>query len=227
MLPAVNKPLLQHLVERLQRSRSIEGVIVATTVNATDEPIAELCEKIGVQCFRGSEDDVLARVLQCARANSVETIVEITGDCPLIDHTIADQLVALYLESRCDYASNVLRRTFPRGLDTQVFSTAVLQRVDTLTDHPLDREHVSLYIYKHPQLFSLVGLEAAPELARPEYRWTLDTEEDYTLIRTIFEQLYPENPCFTYQDVYKLLDAQPHLVEINREIKQKVVHYYE
>jgi spore coat polysaccharide biosynthesis protein SpsF len=221
--PILGRPMLELLIERLRRARSLDEVIVATTSNATDDVVEELCTRIGAGCFRGSEDDVLNRVLGAAHAYAVDVIVEITGDCPLIDPEVVDQLVELYREGNADYVSNVLKRTYPRGLDTQVFPTSVLEEVNRLTQDPVDHEHVSLYIYEHPERFRLRNLESG----LPEHDWnlrlTVDTPADFALIKTIYEELYPRNQAFGLRDVLGLFDRRPELPEINRDIKQKTV----
>lgn len=176
-----------------------------------------------VGCFRGSEEDVLDRVLNAAQAARAEVIVEITGDCPLVDPDVVDKVVGVYVATQCDYVSNTLRKTFPRGLDTQVFATRVLEEVSRLTRDPVDREHVSLYIYEHPGRFSLRNVESGFGSKYCGVRLTLDTPEDLALITRIFEALYPHNRAFTMHDVLELLDRQPELLEINQHIQQKVV----
>jgi spore coat polysaccharide biosynthesis protein SpsF len=221
--PILGRPTLELLIERLRRASSVEDVIVATTANATDDNVEELCRKIGAGCFRGSEDDVLDRVLSAAHQYDVGLIVEITGDCPLIDPAVVDQLVAMYREGGSDYCANVMKRTFPRGLDTQVFPTSVLEEVARLTDDPVDHEHVSLYIYNHPERFRLRNLESGLPEEFWDLRLTVDTPQDFDLIRQIYEELYPDNPAFGLDDVIALIKRRPELREINREIKQKVV----
>ena len=221
--PILGRPMLELLIERLRRAERVNDVIVATTSNHTDDTIEALCRKIGAGCFRGSEDDVLDRVLRAAHAFDVDLIVEITGDCPLIDPVIVDRLLEMYDEGGVDYVANVLKRTFPRGLDTQVFSTTVLEEVARLTDDPVDHEHVSLYIYEHPERFSLRNLESGLPETTWNYRLTVDTPQDFALITAIYESLYPVNFSFGLADVVDLLAARPELLELNREIQQKAV----
>jgi len=227
LLEGFKKPILEHQIERLRWSKHITDVIVATTTNATDDPVIELCDKLNVKYFRGSEENVLQRVLDTMRHHNTDIIVEITGDCPLIDYQVVDEVIEYYLNNQYDYVSNVMERTYPRGLDTQVFSKDVLEKVNSLTSHPMDREHVSIYIYKHPQTFSCSGIKLPANLAHPEYRWTLDTQDDYKFIKTVFEQLYPTNPKFSYKDIYQLIQKMPELLEINKAIQQKPTNYYE
>jgi len=221
--PILGKPMLELLIERLRRARHLDQVIVATTVNAPDDAIEALCRYLQVGCFRGSEDDVLDRVLGAAHAFAVDLIVEITGDCPLIDPEVADRLVEAFHVGKVDYVSNILKRTYPRGLDAQVFPTAVLEEVARSTQDPIDHEHVSLYIYEHPEWFRLRNLESGLPERYWDLRLTVDTLEDFTLVRAIYEALYPQNPAFLLKDVLGLLDHRPELLEINQEIKQKQV----
>ena len=223
LLPVLGRPLLDHLIERLKRARTLDTIIVATTTKATDDPIEALALDLGCGCFRGSEEDVLERVLCAAQRFGVDVVVEITGDCPLMDPAIIDVLVETFRLNRYDYVSNVLTRTYPRGMDTQVFPTAVLDEVARLTSDPVDHEHVSLYIYNHPERFSLHNVESGLPPRYYDLRLTVDTEEDFQLIRTIFEELYPEIADFSLGDILNLFDRRPELAEINRHVQQKKV----
>jgi len=221
LMKAAGRPMLQHMIERLQKVPSLDGVVVATTVNATDDPVVDLAERLGVGYFRGSEDDVLARVLDAARAHDADVIVETTGDCPLIDPTLVEACIQGYLDAGVDYVSNVLERTYPRGMDTQVFTTDVLADVAARTDDADDHEHVSLYIYSHPEIYSLKNMPGPPELSNPGLGLTLDTPEDFELIRHIFDALYPSDPDFDLAAVLALIDSDPRLAELNAHIGRK------
>src|SRR3954464_13192916 len=178
LLPALGKPLLELMVERLKRCRHLDAIVIATTEDASSDPLEELASRLGIGCFRGSEDDVLARVLGAAQAYDAELIVETTGDCPLIDPATVDLVISRFHEAGVDYCANNLERTYPRGMDAQAFPTAVLAEVASLTDDPSDREHVSLYIYEHPERYRLRNVASdRPESA--ELRLTVDTAEDY------------------------------------------------
>jgi spore coat polysaccharide biosynthesis protein SpsF len=222
LLEAAGKPLLEHMVERLRRARTLDAIVIATTAEVASDPIVALAERLGVGCFRGSEDDVLGRVLGAAQAHGAELIVETTGDCPLIDPAVLDLVVDQFDAGGVDYCSNTLERTYPRGLDVQAFPTAVLAEVAELTQAPADREHVSLYIYEHPERYRLRSVVSGrPELG--ELRVTVDTPEDYALIRAIFEALYPRDPAFGLDDFLDLLERSPALRELNRHVQQKPV----
>jgi spore coat polysaccharide biosynthesis protein SpsF len=220
LLEAAGKPLLEHMIERLRRARGLEAIVIATTAEASSDPIAELADRLGVGCFRGSEHDVLARVLGAADDHGADVIVETSGDCPLIDPEVVDRVLDRFLDGGVDYCSNTLERTYPRGMDVQVFPTAVLAEVAGLTDDPADREHVSLYIYEHPERYRLRSVVSErPETA--EVRLTVDMPEDYALIREIFEVLYPRDPAFGLDAILALLDERPELAALNRHVGQK------
>jgi spore coat polysaccharide biosynthesis protein SpsF len=223
LLPILGKPMLELLVERLKMARSLSGIVIATTENAPDDAIERLARQLGVGCYRGSEDDVLDRVLRAAQTAGAEIVVEITGDNPLVDPGVLDQVVSVFLQGNFHYVSNCLKRTYPLGLGVQVFPVAVLAEVALLTQDPADREHVSLYIYEHPERFSLFNVESGLLDNHSLLRLTVDTQEDFHLIKTIFEELYPENPRFTLADVLELLDRRPDLRDFNRHICQKRV----
>ncbi len=223
MKEIVGKPMLELLIERLKRTKRIDEIVVATTTEPEDRVIAELAERIGVKCFRGSSEDVLDRVLRAAKTYQGDIIVEMTGDCPLLDPVLVDRIINIYLENTYDYVSNAIKRTYPRGLDTQVFSVNVLNEVSKLTNDPADRENVSLYIYEHPERYRLYNVEAPPEYRHPGYRWTVDSKEDFQFVKEVYENLYYKNPDFLAADIMKLLKEKPDLCEINAYIKQKPV----
>lgn len=223
LLPLVGRPALERMVERVRRARGIDQIIVATTVNRTDDPIAELAQSLGIGCHRGSEEDVLQRVLDAANAYRIDVIVELTGDCPLIDPEVISAVVATYREAGVDYVSNCLSsRTFPLGMETQVFATRVLADVARRTSSAEDHEHVSLYIYRHPELYSLLN-HPAPAHFQSDLRLTLDTPADYELIRRVYETLYPANPEFGLADILALMKRQPELRSLNAGVQQKHV----
>ena len=218
---AVGKPMLELMIERLKRAPSLDGIVVATTVNATDDPVVALAERLGVGAWRGSEEDVLTRVLDAAVHHKIDVIVETTGDCPLIDPAAVEECIQVYRAARVDFVANVLERTYPIGMDTRIFSTAVLADVARRTDDPVDHEHVSLYIYRHPEIYTLRNVPAPPALTRPELALTLDTPEDYNLIKAIFEGLYPKNPAFTLAEVLAFLKRRPDLAVLNAHVRRK------
>jgi len=219
--PILGRPMLARMIERLQRVRRADAIVVATTEHPADEPIAKLAEELGVGCFRGSEDDVLDRVLKAARSADADLIVETTADCPLIDPGVIDQLIATFQSNAVDYCSNVLKPSYPRGLDCQVFPVSVLARVAELTRDPADREHVSLYIYEHPELFRLLTVASGLPKEAGLLRLTVDTPEDLELVRRIYRELYPADPTFGLKEILGLIEQLPELAYMNRHIQQK------
>lgn len=225
LMKILGRPVLELLVERLRRVSGVQEVVIATTVNKADDAICEFAKDRKIAFYRGSEEDVLERVLQAAKHYKADLIMEMTGDCPLLDPAESQKVVDFFMKnrSRYDYVSNILKRTYPRGLDTQIFPVSVLDEVARKTSDPADRENVSLYIYEHPKEYRCGNVEAPAEVKNPDLRLTLDTREDFELIKTIFERLYPNNPNFSIGDVMKLLRDHPEFAEVNRNIRQKAV----
>lgn len=224
LMPFVGKPALAHLIERLKRSQYLDEICVATTTNAADEPIVALARELGVSYFRGSEQDVLGRMLGAARSVGADTLVEITGDCPVVDHRVVDRGIEAFFTHDVDYVSNSLSPSYPGGFDVQVFPVSVLAEVDQLTQDPIDRTHVSYYIYQHPEKYRLYNVEAPPEAFAPELRVTLDEESDYTVIAAVFEALYPHSPDFSAAEVVTFLAAHPDVAVLNKNVRQKAPH---
>ena len=223
LLPVLGRPLLELMIERLRRVTLADDIMVATTDDPSCDPIAELAERLGVGVHRGSEVDVLGRVIDAARAAHAELIVETTGDCPLIDPATIDRVIASFLAADVDYCSNVLVRTYPRGMDVQVFPLTVLEEVNRLTTDPPDREHVSLYIYEHPERFRLLNVASGLDPDAAALRLTVDTPQDLSVVRVVFERLYHRQPDFDLADVLDLFRAEPELRELNATIRQKPV----
>jgi len=224
LLPIMGKPSLEWMIDRVRQATRIDEIVVATTINEADLPIVELCHKTGVSFFRGSEEDVLDRVLKAARSVEADLICELTGDCPLIDPELIDRAIEAHLSGEYDYTSTLLnKRTFPLGQEVQVFPTEVLARVDQLTGDPIDRVHVSCFIYQHPELFRLNGITAGPGEDGPDIRITLDTPEDYQLIQKVLEGLVGKSCSFGTSDIVSFFRASPELLRINEHIVQKSI----
>jgi spore coat polysaccharide biosynthesis protein SpsF len=222
MMNILGKPMLEHEIRRIQQSKLVDEIVIATTTKKEDDVIVELGNKLGISVYRGSSEDVLDRTLKAAKAVDGNIIVQINGDCPLIDPEVCDMVIKTYLDKRPDYACNSrLKATFPTGFDTEVFSVKVLEEVDKLTNNKFDREHVTLYIYEHPEKFKLLNVTASPELNRPDLRLTVDTIEDLELVREIYKELYKKNTYFSGKDIIELFNKKPELKKINSHIKQK------
>lgn len=221
MKPVLEKPLLEYQLERLQRARLVDQIVVATTINDTDQPIVDLCDRLCIRSYRGSENDVLARYHGAAIAHQADVIVRVTSDCPLIDPQVIDQTIQFYLDSypEYDYVSNSLVRTYPRGMDTEVFSFQSLDQAFHQAMAPGDREHVTPFIYFNPHQYNLGQVSYAQNLS--SHRWTVDTPEDLELITRIIESLYPIKPDFSLQDCLDLLCQYPEWSMLNQHIEQK------
>jgi spore coat polysaccharide biosynthesis protein SpsF len=221
LLPALGKPMLQHLVTRLRAVPSIDEIVLATTTNATDDVLVEFAHGVGIACYRGSEEDVMTRVIGAAESANAELLVEVTGDNPIIDPMIIEQTIRMFLANDCEYASNVEVRSYPDGMDTQVFRTETLKRSALMTNDRLDHEHVTLYIRNHPELFRQVHLVAPPDMHWPGLGLTLDEEADYQLLKTIIEHFGESDPLFSCQQVIQLLRANPDWLTINQSVHRK------
>lgn len=192
-------PMLWHVVQRLCHARTLDRIVVATSDRAADDAIATLCERMGVECFRGSEDDVLDRYYQAAKAYEADVIVRITADCPLIDPHVVDEVISTYLDSEFDYVTNTLRITYPAGLDTEVFSFAALEKAWKEARKPAEREHVTPYIRRSGK-FRVGGVENE-ETSRFFYRWTVDEPRDLEFVRRVYDELYTDEGLFHKDDV--------------------------
>jgi len=221
LLPVLGKPLLEYQVERLRRVRLSDDLMIATTENETDEPVVELCRRLRVAYFRGPEDDVLSRYFGAALEMKADNIVRVTADCPLIDPEIIDQVIDVFKSHRdqFDYVSNTLRQTYPRGMDAEVLPFNILKEAYAEAVQAEEREHVTPFIYLRPERYRLGSV--ANEVDYSPYRLTVDTGEDFQLIRLLIEKLYPGNPLFNLQDIMNLLLANPEWVAINSQVEQK------
>ncbi len=214
------EPMIVRVVERTQRAQTLDGVVVATTTEKTDDAVAALCASRDYDFTRGHATDVLARYLQAAQVHQADIVVRITGDCPLIDPGVIDRTVNAFIDSDppVDYASNRIVRSYPIGMDVEVVSLASLQRADQEATEAYHREHVTPYFYETAGRFEVLSVES--DTAYGELRWTVDTEEDLRFVREIYARL-KDNPDFGWRDVLELLEAEPGLIEINAHVRQK------
>lgn len=211
LAPILEKPLLQHVIERVAASTLVEGVILATTDKAEDDPVADLAQKLGVKCFRGSENDVLDRTYQAAQKFNVEHIVRVNGDCPLIDPKVIDRVVEVYLSGQYDYVTNIL--TFPDGQDVEAFARQALERAWKEAHAASDREHVTAYIRKAGS-FRVFEVRNSVDLSH--LKWSVDTEDDLKFVRAVNEQLGVNGAIFHMEDVIQALEDFPKIASINQ-----------
>lgn len=213
--PLLGVPMLARQIERLQRSTRLDQLVVATSDQAGDEAISALCAELGVPCFRGPLDDVLQRFHLAAQPFGPSQIVRLTGDCPLADPALIDELVELHLTGGYDYSSNCWDPSYPDGLDAEILSAATLDLLAGCAHTPTQREHVTYYIRQHEAQFKIGKLVRQPSLAH--LRWTVDEPADFALVEQIYQRLYPSNPAFATDDILALLAREPQLATLNTQ----------
>lgn len=218
------QPMVGHVVSRVRRLERVDRVAVAIPDGPSDDPLADyLATLSGVGVTRGPEDDVLARYVAAAAEAEADAVVRITADCPLLCPSVSQRVIDAFLDDPdgCDYASNGLERTFPRGLDTEVVATAALRAAHAEARQPADREHVTPFIWQRPERFRLRSVTDGED--HSDQRWTVDTPEDLALVRRIYEELWPGDPRFDYPEILGCLAAHPEWLELNREVRQKPI----
>ena len=213
LLHLFGKTVLEHIIRRLRYAKSIDEICVATTTNTSDDVIEEIAKNAGVHVYRGSEDDVLDRFYQAAKSVRADVICRVTADDPLKDPQVLDKIMQTYSEGRYDYVSNTMKPSYPEGIDIEIFSFKALEKAWQEGNMPSEREHVTPYIWKNPQLFQTYNVENSQDLSAN--RWTLDNAADWVFIQQIYDFLYRENSIFYMDDVLKLLDEHPYLTKIN------------
>ena len=212
--PIVGRPMLDLQLERLKRARAIDRLVVATSDQADDDPIAALCEELGIGVFRGSLSDVLARYCGALQEfGPADHVVRLTADCPLADPDVIDGCIARHLASGADYTSNGVKRTFPKGLDVEVMTAAALVRAHRNATARDEREHVTMHIYRNQQTFKLAHYVQERQLG--SLRWTVDTPEDLKMVTAVYQALYEDNPDFRQADILALIASHPEIAVIN------------
>jgi len=216
------KPLLEIQIERLRRSRYIDRIIIATTDSPANDPIEDLASCLGCGCFRGSEDDVLGRVVGALASFEIGIHAEFQGDNPLPDPEVVDFVIGFFLEHpELDYVTNALKTTYPPGQEVSVYRAATLADAEK---HAIDspfREHVGIHIYQHPDRYRLHNIEAPDKFRRPEFHLEVDTKEDFCLIEAIYTHFAPKNPRFSLGDIISFLDLNPDLTRQNASILRR------
>lgn len=210
------KPNLYHVYNRVRRSKKIDRVIIATTDQSEDDIVYEFCRENEIDCFRGSQEDVLDRYYRCCidiNISQNDSIARITADCPLIDPNIIDEVIDFYNKNNFDYVSNTIETTFPDGLDLEVFSWKTLEKAWVNASLLSEREHVTPFIKKNSEIFNIGNYKNNKDLSH--LRWTLDEIEDYQLINIIYENLYTEEGFFGSKEILAFLNKNPDLNKIN------------
>lgn len=210
--PLGHKTVLENIIERISRSRLVERIVVATTINKLDDELAKFIENnLKTDLFRGSENDVLSRFYNCALKYKPGTIIRITADDPLKDPEIIDYAIGIFEDEQCDYCSNTIQPTYPEGLDVEVFSFAALEKAYQNAHLKSEREHVTPFIWKNPEMFKIKSFQFEEDLS--DWRWTLDNEDDYVFMNKIYDHFKKND--FHYKDVIQYLKKNPHISGIN------------
>ena len=213
MKPILGQPMLLRQIERVGRAAMLGSLVIATSEDATDDPIERFCAEHGVGCFRGSLDDVLDRFYRVAKDRAPEYVVRLTGDCPLADPNVIDTIVRFCLDGDYDYATNAIQPSFPDGLDVEVFKFACLEAAWREATLPSQREHVTPFIHQQPGRFKIGHYRRPRDLSH--LRWTVDEPADFELVRQVYELLYPVKPDFGTDDILELLERRPDLKMLN------------
>ena len=224
MYKVAEKPLLGHLISRLQRSKKLDDIVVATSVNAENDLIESYCKENSIACFRGDEDDVLERTLGALHKMNATIGVEVFGDCPLIDPIIVDMNIDEFLndENDPDFVGNDLKTTFPPGMDVEVFKVSALEDSSCRIVDKAIREHGTLYIRQNPQIYKVSNIEAPKKWYQPDLELEVDTEEDVYVVSKIFEHFHAlNNENFGIDDIINFMDSNPDLKKMNAEVPRR------
>jgi len=214
------KPMLWHLIKRVEKSKLIDKIVIATTVEKQDDAIEEFAKKEGIDCFRGSEMDIMDRLYNALKAFNGDIGVRITGDCPLVDHQVIDKLIGYYLEHKdeFDIVTNIFPPTHPQGLSVEVFPREILERALNEMNDPFWREWVTVYFYENPDKYRVANIKNEENFAH--HRWTVDYEEDYKFVDAVFSALGPNGEDFTMEDILKFLVKHDEIYNLNRGFKR-------
>jgi len=222
LMTVFNNPLLGYLIERLSRVKLADEMVIATTKNSQDDAIEEFCISNKINCYRGSEDNVLSRYYDASIKFKANYIVRVCSDSPLVDPLILDKMIESFFNRKCDYLSNTINQTYPLGMNIEIFSQKALKRTYINHSKNYEREHVTPYIYTHPKLFDI-----CQEHLNKDYsflRLTVDENEDFILVKKIIERLYLANNEFSLGDIIKEYEKNPDLFLINRNVAQKTIN---
>ena len=215
-------PALARLHARLRQSERLDGIVLATTENPADDALAEWADSAGLACFRGSEDDVLLRVVEAHRLMNSDVVVEVCGDTPLIDPGVIDMAIDTFSTNECDVVSTTWAPSFPQGIDAQVFPLKALEDVEARVTDPAVREHVSLHFYENPARYRVIHLMAPPRWRAPELRCQLDYPEDLRFINEVYARLAPRfGDRFGVEEILETVRREPHLADINRHREER------
>ncbi|RZD44667.1 MAG: acylneuraminate cytidylyltransferase [Thaumarchaeota archaeon] len=211
------KPLLEHQIDFLKQSELSDQIIIATTTLLEDNKIEDLANRINITCFRGNRDDVLERYYKCAKKFKGDLIVRITADNPLVEPTLVDKIIQLAINSKCDFATNMIKQTYPLGYLVEVFPFNILENLYLNQKDPLTREHVTYHIKRNPTLYNIQNYSLPQEIAHPEWRLAVDEEKDFEIMKKIFSFLYVKDEFIRYESIIDLLESHNDLVLKNEK----------
>ena len=220
LLEVNGKSMLEIMITRLKMVPNISQIVIATTSNRRDDPIVEEARKLGVDCYRGSENNVQERVLEAAKHFEADEVVALTGDCPLIDPQIVEHCILTFEVNNVDYLSNAVVRSYPDGMDTQVLRTAALNKSLEMVPSNEELEHVTLHIRRNTHVFRSLYLISPKETRFPKIALTLDEERDYQLINSIIEY-FDGRMDFTCGEIIEFLSSNPEIARINSSVNRK------
>ena len=216
-------PLLWHVVNRLTYVDLIDNIIVATTTNNKDDLTEEWCKKNEIKCYRGSEDDVLNRFYGAATEFPCDIIVRVTADDPFKEPSVIDRIIKKLIDEQLDLSTNVFPPSYPEGLDCEVFTFDVLEKMEKSTNNPYDREHVTPYIYNNPDKFKIGNVSSTKQLS--SYRWTIDSIEDYEMVNAIYDKRKNKSDeILLMEEIFKILEENPEIIEINSNVKRSAMY---
>jgi spore coat polysaccharide biosynthesis protein SpsF len=223
LLPILGRPMLELQIERIRRSRLVDDLVLATSVESQDDPLEGLAKRLGIACFRGSETDLLARVAGALKTSGGELHAEFFGDSPLPDPLLIDQFIGFYLKhaGRYDVVTSALKTTYPPGMEVTVYPSRLLFDAEQTAQSPEQREHVSLGILGQPERYRICNLEAPPEFHQPELYLEVDTREDFEVVSAVYEHLYPGNPEFGLAQILEFMKEHPELANRNRQVERR------
>lgn len=223
LLAVAGRPMLEQVVARLGRCKTLDDIVVATTTHPDDDALASLTKGIGVRTYRGSEGDVLSRYVGALREAAADLVIRITSDCPLIDPAVVDRVVAeAEGAGACDYASNVIQRTYPRGLDAEAAFADALLRTDRLATSARAREHVTYFMYaERPELWVLRSVVDTED--NSDLRWTVDTQDDLDMISRLYVELDLARERPDYRAIVRYVRAHPEISALNSHVRQKAL----
>jgi len=215
------KSMLEQVINRVKLAKKVDKVVLAIPDTSKDDVLLKLAKGLNTVCIRGSEKNVLSRFLKAAKETKAKIIVRITGDCPLIDPRIIDRTISIFKEESCDYlVQDVTYGGYPRGFDTEIFFLETLTKAARLAKRDYHREHVTISIYEHPEIFKIRYYKAPKKFYRPNLRLCVDEPIDLIVVRKIFKHFKPRED-FTAQEIIEYLDKNPQIAAINKDVRQK------